>query len=262
MFCSNCGEYLDDDALFCINCGKKVYDEQANYEKNLEKTDVFESYEKKEASEKLVKKNFNQNETRKIDKYKTGGLCKFASKILIIGIVLLAMVTVLFLFSHKRTDSHWVSSNILSIDGLEISEASSSSHFDTWYALTKKDWEKIQNQFPQQLMFYNKIWYLYQPETSFDYEEENNEIFQESDSNSVDLSPNEFDFTDADLDMWYQELDFENPDDSEFILDTEKEIYACGITNWGDYYLSVIFSSSKYSSGPLIYLAENLPAEY
>ncbi len=65
MFCNNCGNKIDDDALFCPECGNKLVEtekkspEVAQFEnmiKTEEETDFIEQYNKKQESKKATAK--------------------------------------------------------------------------------------------------------------------------------------------------------------------------------------------------------------
>lgn len=67
MFCNNCGNKIDDDALFCPECGTKLIEtdkkstEAAQFEnmvKTEKETDYIEQYNKKQASKKATVKSF------------------------------------------------------------------------------------------------------------------------------------------------------------------------------------------------------------
>ena len=245
MFCSNCGKLLDDDALFCMNCGNKVYDEQENKERISEKLSEAKSSPGKKL-EKNIDETCLQQKPEIVNSEKKNFFKMIPSQILIVLTFLIVITAIFFIITRKESESHWVSNNTLKIDDLKVIEADN-SHLDIWYELTEKDWKKIQEKFPQYLMYDNKIWYLLE---SSDYEEEMDNISHEANSSiSTDILSE---------DEWENLLDFENPVNSEYILNTVKGSYVCGITNY-EYYLAVVFSSSEESSGPLTYISENLP---
>lgn len=178
MFCRNCGNRLDDDALFCPNCGIKVQNlnfvEKSNAEKENEKD--LASLENEQDNIPQAEKSQTENRSKSeiavaetAPQKNNGG---FIAGIIIFVFALIAGG--IYFIKQNQNKSPWVSDDTLNLDILKADVCSFTNNDGevetlNCYKVPKKDLEKIFADFTAKkkisFIYSQRNWSPFEPET-------------------------------------------------------------------------------------------------
>lgn len=178
MFCRNCGNRLDDDALFCPNCGSKVQNlnfvEKSNAEKENEKD--LASLENEQDNIPQAEKSQTENRSKSeiavaetAPQKNNGG---FIAGIIIFVFVLIAGG--IYFIKQNQNKSPWVSDDTLNLDILKADVCSFTNNAGetetlNCYKISKNDLAKVFSMLTLNqnftFLYAQTEWYPFEPKT-------------------------------------------------------------------------------------------------
>lgn len=178
MFCSNCGNQLEEGDAFCAKCGMKISEEETD--KTVDVTDLNQSNNQiiiesgnnksKEEDNDRVSEEIISNtpfQSKKLDPQLTK---KIGIILGILAMVIVICGIVFFVSSHKK--SPWITNDTINLDILKCYQKTATRNDGgleavNCYKLSNMDIERIWRTLPKKFIYGGEEWYPFSPEYNY-----------------------------------------------------------------------------------------------